>query len=46
MELFTQFGYSGVAGAATPTAYYLYGMVMMLVSAWLALNLERPEKED
>ncbi len=44
MELFAQFGYS--TGTVSPTAYYLYGMVMMLVSAWLALNLKRPEKED
>jgi hypothetical protein len=43
MEMFAQFGY---CGNLSPTAYYLYGMVMMLVSAWLALNLKPPEKQD
>jgi hypothetical protein len=43
MEMLTEFGYFN---SLSPTAYYLYGMVMMLVSAWLALNLERPKKQD
>ncbi len=43
METFAQFAYFG---SPSPTACYLYGMVMMLVSAWLALNLERPKKKD
>lgn len=45
MELFAQFGYSDAA-AVSSTAYYVYGMVMLMMSAWLALNLERPEKEN
>jgi hypothetical protein len=43
MEMLTEFGYFG---NLSPTACYLYGLVMMLVSVWLALNLERPEKQD
>lgn len=45
MELFAQFGYSDGA-AVSSTAYYVYGMVMLMMSAWLALNLERPEKDN
>jgi len=37
---------NGYFGNLSPTACYLYGMVVMLMSAWLALNLERPEKKD
>lgn len=44
MEMFAQFGYSDAAATASSTAYYVYGMVMLMMSAWLALNLERPEK--
>lgn len=43
MEMFIDLGsFSNLS----PTACYLDGMVMMLVSAWLALNLERPKKQD
>ncbi len=43
MENLAQLGFfSGV----TPEACYLYGLVMMLVSVWLAFNLKRPEKQD
>jgi len=43
MEMLAQFW---DFGNVSPTACYLNGMVMMLVSAWLALNLERPKKDD
>lgn len=43
MELFAQFG---DVGTVSSTACYINGMVMMMVSAWLALNLERPKKQD
>jgi len=43
MEALAQFAYFG---SPSPTACYIYGMVMAMASAWLALNLERPEKKD
>ena len=43
MEMFIDFG---SVNTLSPMACYLNGMVMMLVSAWLALNLERPKKQD
>ena len=43
MEMFIEFG---SFSTLSPTACYLNGMVMMLMSAWLALNLERPKKQD
>lgn len=43
MEMFIELG---SFSSLSPTAYYLYGMVMTMMSAWLALNLERPKKQD
>jgi len=43
MEMLAQFGNLGNAG---PAACSLYGLVMLLVTVWMALNLERPKKED
>jgi hypothetical protein len=42
MEMFIDLG----SGTLSPTACYLNGMVMMIMLAWLGLNLERPKKED
>ncbi len=36
----------GSLSTLSPMACYLNGMVIMLMSAWLALNLKRPEKRD
>ncbi|MDD2902967.1 MAG: hypothetical protein PHU44_11105 [Syntrophales bacterium] len=43
MEILAQFGNLGSGGTA---ACSLYGLVMLLVTVWTALNLERPNKED
>jgi hypothetical protein len=43
MEMLAQFGYFG---QASPWACSLYGLVMMVMSVWLALNLEKPRQED
>ncbi len=43
MDMLAQFGYFGNLSA---TGCYLYGMVIALMSACLALNLKPPEKED
>ena len=43
MEILAQYGNLGNAGTA---ACSLYGLVMLLVTVWMALNLKRPEKED
>jgi hypothetical protein len=43
MEMFFDFGY---VNNLSPMACYLNGMVVMIMSAWLALNLERPKKQD
>jgi hypothetical protein len=43
MDMLAQFGY---LGNLSPTDCYLYGMVYALMAACLALNLERPKKED
>jgi len=44
MEMLAQFGYFGYG--ASPWACSLYGMVLMLASAWVAINLKKPEKDD
>jgi hypothetical protein len=41
MEMLAQWGYFGQASAC---GYYLYGLVMLTVSVFLALNLKKPEK--
>jgi len=43
MEMLAQIGYFGNAG---PEFCSLYGLVMLLVTVWTALNLERPNKKD
>jgi hypothetical protein len=43
MEILAQFGNLGAGGAA---ACSFYGLVMLLVTVWAALNLERPNKQD
>jgi len=43
MDMLAQFGFYG---NLSPDSCCLYGMVMLLMSVWLALNLERPEKQD
>ncbi len=43
MEMLAQFGYFG---QADPWACSLYGLVMLTLTVWLALNLKRPEKEQ
>ncbi len=40
MEMLAQLSF----GQVSSQAYYLYGMVLLLVSAWVALNMEKPEK--
>lgn len=43
MDMLIQFGsFNGL----TPEACSLYGLLMMLVSVWLAFNTKRPEKQD
>ncbi len=43
MDMLAQFGYFG---QLDPWACSLYGLIMLTVSVFLALNLERPEKEE
>jgi hypothetical protein len=43
MDMLAQFANMG---NLPPTFCYLYGMVMALASACLALNMKRPEKKD
>ena len=40
MEMLAQFGY----GQLDPWACSLYGLILLSVSIFLALNMERPEK--
>ncbi len=40
MEILAQLNF----GQVSPQAYYIYGVVLLLVSAWVALNMEKPEK--
>jgi hypothetical protein len=43
MDMLAQFGfYSNL----TPDACSLYGLIMLVMSVWLALNLKQPKKED
>lgn len=41
MEMLTQFGYFS---NISPTASYLYGLILLVVSVWTAFNVEKPEK--
>ncbi len=43
MELIT---FSGDFGYVSSTACYINAIVMTMMSAWLALNLEPPKKQD
>ena len=45
MDALAQFAY-GYMGNLSPHFCYLYGMVMALASACLALNLNPPEKPE
>ncbi len=41
METLAQYSYFGQASSQ---ACYLYGLVLLIASAWLALNMEKPGK--
>jgi hypothetical protein len=43
MEFMAQIGYFGEPNLQACT---LYGLVLMVVSVWLAINTHKPEKED
>ena len=43
MEILAQYGNLGSGGTA---ACSLYGLVMLLVTVWTALNLEAPDKQE
>lgn len=43
MDMLAQFGY---IGTLTPKFCYLYGMVMAMASACLALNMKPPVKQE
>ena len=43
MEFLAQIGYFGEPNRQ---ACSLYGLVLMVVSVWLAINTQKPEKED
>jgi hypothetical protein len=44
MEILAQFGYFGQG--ASPEACSLYGLVLMVASFWVVINLNKPEKDD
>jgi hypothetical protein len=43
MEFLAQIGYFGEPNLPGCT---LYGLLLMVVSVWLAINTHKPEKED
>ena len=43
MDMLAQFGTLGNVG---PQVYSLYGLVMLVVTVWTALNMKPPDKED
>ncbi|MEW6659818.1 MAG: hypothetical protein AB1424_14260 [Thermodesulfobacteriota bacterium] len=43
MDMLAQFGY---LNGLTPEFCSLYGLIMLLVTVYTALNLERPKKQD
>ena len=43
MEFMAQIGYFGEPNLQ---ACSLYGLVLMVVSVWLAINTKKPEKDD
>jgi hypothetical protein len=43
MDFLAQIGYFGEPNLQACT---LYGLVLMVVSVWLAINTKKPEKDD